>query len=295
MRRRLLVRAAIETAGFGAALLAVCLLALAAAASAVGPAGFWPTVTAVTLAALALGAMVMGVLRPARQLRDDHAAARRAGTLVPPLASDLLSAIQLGDGVARVGTLADAGAGAMVSPSLVRAFHADVARALAPVDPRALVPLRPAALAVAAFIASTALLGGAASLFPAIATGLRTLVHRPSLFEGAAVSLGAARGRRPHHLPVPGVHRAARPHRRGIDGRPRRPQGHARAHRDAAAAFRAQGPAAARRGGRTRARSRDAVRGDADRRAHADRRRELPLLAATAVRAAPCARRAATI
>jgi hypothetical protein len=192
MRRRLLVRAAIETAGFGAAVLAVCLLVLAAVAAAVGPAGFWPTLTTVALAALALGAVALGVLRPARQLRDDHAAARRAGALVPPLASDLLSAVQLGDGVARVDTTAEvaAGAGAMVSPSLVRAFHADVARALAPIDPRELVPLRPAALAIAALVAGVGLLGGASSLFPAIATGLRTLVHRPTLFEGAAVSLG---------------------------------------------------------------------------------------------------------
>jgi hypothetical protein len=191
MRRRLLMRAAIETAGFGAALLAFCLLALAVVASATGPAGFWPTVTVVAMAALAIGAVAMGVLRPARQLRDDHAAAKRAGTLVPPLASDLLSAVELGDGVLPVSaTATDAGAGALVSPSLVRAFHADVARALAPVDPRALVPLRPAALAVAAFVAAMALLAGAASLFPAIATGLRTLVHRPTLFEGAAVSLG---------------------------------------------------------------------------------------------------------
>jgi hypothetical protein len=189
MRRRLLVRAAIETAGFGAAVLACCLLALAAMAAVVGPAGFWPTLTAVALAALALGAVAMGVVRPARQLRDDHAAARRAGTLMPPLASDLLSAVQLGDGVASVGAVQMAeGAGA--SPSLVRAFHADVARALAPIDPRDLVPLRPAGLAVAAFAAGVGLLAAASSLFPAIATGLRTLVHRPTLFEGAAVSQG---------------------------------------------------------------------------------------------------------
>jgi hypothetical protein len=187
LRRRLVLRAVVETAGFGAAAGAVILLALAAAAAAVGPAGFWPTVTTIALAALALGAVAIGVLRPARLLRDDRAAARRAGALVPPLASDLLSAIELGDGAAEAEL--GAGAAALVSPALVRAFHADVARALEPVDPRALVPLRSAGLAVAAGLAALGLIGGAVWLVPALATGLRTLAQRPTLFDGAAVSL----------------------------------------------------------------------------------------------------------
>src|SRR5262245_850992 len=77
VRRRLLVRAAIETAGFGAAALVVVLLALAGAAAAVGPAGFWPAVTAVMLALLGLVALTYGLIRPARALREDGAAARR--------------------------------------------------------------------------------------------------------------------------------------------------------------------------------------------------------------------------
>jgi hypothetical protein len=178
MRRRLLVRAALETVGFGAAVMIAVLLGLAVAAAAVGPASFWPTLTAAALAALVLGAVATGVLRPARRLRDERAAARRAGALVPPLASDLLSAVELGDEA----TLA--------SPTLVRAFHGDVARALGPVDPRTLVSLRPAALALAVGVAALGLAGGGAVLFPTLALGLRTLVHRPSLFEGAAVSQG---------------------------------------------------------------------------------------------------------
>ncbi len=177
------MRAAIETAGFGAAAMIAVLLGLAAAAAAVGPAGFWPTVTTGALVALVLAAVVAGVLRPARHLRGERAAARRAGTLVPPLASDLLSAVELGDG-------SGGDAAALVSPTLVRAFHADVARSLEPVDPRALVPLRPAAAAVGAGLAALGLLWGGAVLFPTLAFGLRTLVHRPSLFEGAAVSQG---------------------------------------------------------------------------------------------------------
>jgi hypothetical protein len=180
LRRRVLVRAVIETAGLGAAVVVVALLGLAIAATAVGPAGFWPTLTIVAVAALVLGSATIGVVRPVRRLGDDRATARRAGALVPPLASDLLSAIELGDGQA----------GAVSSPALVRAFHGDVARALEPVDPRALVPLRPATLPVAAGVAALIALFAAASLSPQVATGLRTLMHRPTLFEGAAVSLG---------------------------------------------------------------------------------------------------------
>jgi hypothetical protein len=180
LRRRVLVRAVIETAGVGAAVVAVALLGLAVAATAVGPAGFWPALTIVALAALALGAATLGVVRPARRLGDDRATARRAGVLVPPLASDLLSAIELGD----------SSAGALSSPALVRAFHGDVARALESVDPRTLMPLRPATIPVAAGVVAVVGLFAAASLSTNVATGLRTLMHRPTLFEGAAVSLG---------------------------------------------------------------------------------------------------------
>jgi hypothetical protein len=181
VRRRLLVRAAVETAGFGAAAMIGMLLALAAVAASVGPAGFWPTLTTASLLTLTLAALVAGLLRPARQLRDERAAAHRAGTFVPPLASDLLSAVELGDGAADV---------ALVSPALVRAFHADVARALEPVDPRALIPMRPAAAAAGAAAAALGILLGGVTLFPGLGVGLRTLVHRPTLFEGAAVSQG---------------------------------------------------------------------------------------------------------
>jgi hypothetical protein len=189
VRRRLLWRAAIETAGFGAAALAIALLALAGIALWIGPAGFWPTVTSAMAMLFVLVALTYGVLRPARALRDENAAARRLGAMVPPLASDLISAVELDAAVAGTGAGgAAAAARAPVSAVLVRAFQAEVARALAPVEPRALVPLRPASLAVAAFAAAAALMGVAAWLSPALASGLRTLVHRPSLFEGAAVS-----------------------------------------------------------------------------------------------------------
>ncbi len=182
VRRRLLMRAAVATAGFGAAAVVLAALALAAAAAAVGPAGFWPALTAVTLGLLALAALTYGVLRPARALREDAAAARRVGALIPPLASDLLSAVELHHPPR-------AGHGTpLVSRTLVRAFQGDVARALGPVEPRALVPLRPAAVAVATFAGAAAAAIATAWLFPSVAQGMRTLVHRPTLFEGAAVS-----------------------------------------------------------------------------------------------------------
>jgi hypothetical protein len=181
LRRRLLLRAALETAGFGAAALVVALLVLAATAASVGPAGFWPTLTAIALAGLVLGALAAGVARPARAMRDDRAAARRAGALVPALASDLLSSIELRDLSGATDTAA--------SPALVRAFHADVARSLEPIDPRRLVPLRPATLALWALVGAVGALVAAVTFSPRLVQGLRTLVHRPSLFEGAAVSL----------------------------------------------------------------------------------------------------------
>ncbi|HVV52369.1 MAG TPA: hypothetical protein VHO06_22070, partial [Polyangia bacterium] len=97
VRRRLLLRAGLEAAGYGAAALGVGLLALGLSAAAVGPTDFWPTVTAVFAGALALAVLARGVLVPARALRDDRAAARRTGALLPGMASDLLSAVELGD------------------------------------------------------------------------------------------------------------------------------------------------------------------------------------------------------
>ncbi|MDB4980000.1 MAG: hypothetical protein JWM82_752, partial [Myxococcales bacterium] len=124
----------------------------------------------------------------ARALRDDRAAARRAGGLVPALASDLLSSVELRAPEAAAVHVDPTTGAAAISPSLLRAFHADVARALEPIDPRRLVPLRPATLALWVFVAAIGLFTTGVSLSPALVLGLRTLVHRPSLFEGAVVS-----------------------------------------------------------------------------------------------------------
>ena len=181
VRRRLLLRAGLQAAGYGAAALGVGLFALGVSAAAVGPADFWPTVTACFAAALALVVLARGVLVPARALRDDRAAARRTGVLLPAMASDLLSAVELAGAPA-----ADARGAA--SPSLVRAFREQVAGALAPVAPRGLVSLGPAARALALSGVIAAALIAAMATWPMVGRGLHTLVHRPSRFEGAAVS-----------------------------------------------------------------------------------------------------------
>jgi hypothetical protein len=96
VRRRALLRAALQTTGFGIAGMLVALLVLALSATAIGPAGFWPLLSVVVLAALAVGALAFGLIRPARQLRGDRAAARLVAQLHPTVASDLVSAVELG-------------------------------------------------------------------------------------------------------------------------------------------------------------------------------------------------------
>ena len=180
VRRRLLLRSGLEAAGYGLGALGLGLLVLGLMATAVGPAGFWPVVTAVFATALVLAAVGVGVLLPARLLRGDRAAARRTGLLAPRLASDLLSAVELAE--------APADARATGSPALIRAFRRQVADALGPISPERLVPLHRAARAFAVAGLIAALLIVALAAWPLAARGLRTLVHRPSKFEGAAVS-----------------------------------------------------------------------------------------------------------
>src|SRR4051812_8848733 len=144
MRRRTLLRSAVQAAGFGVAGMLLALLVLAASASAVGPASFWPILTALVLAVLGLGALSLGVVRPARTLRGDRAAARLVARLRPELASDLVSAIELGEPP-------DTDDGT-VSVALVRAFQDTVARTVEPLQPAHLISMRPAALSFSTFV-----------------------------------------------------------------------------------------------------------------------------------------------
>jgi hypothetical protein len=188
VRRRLMLRTALRTAGYGGGILGAVALLLALAAATIGPAAFWPGVTAGVLGVFVVAALVTGVWRPALAMRHDRAAARRAGVLLPALASDLLSAVEL----ARPPS-SDPRAAA-VSARLVRAFQDYVAGSVGSVDARQLVPMRPAARAIAVAITAFAAVIAAGLLSPMMARGLRTLVHRPSLFEGAAVSTVALIG-----------------------------------------------------------------------------------------------------
>ena len=182
VRRRLMLRAALQAAGYGLGILGGVALLLALAAATIGPASFWPTVTAGVLGSFVVAALVAGVWRPARALRHDRAAARRTGQLLPGMASDLLSAVEL------AGPRPTDPRAAAVSAPLVRAFHDYVAGSVGAVDARRLVSLRPAARALAAATAALAAVVTAGTLSPTMARGLRTLVHKPSLFEGAGIS-----------------------------------------------------------------------------------------------------------
>src|SRR5215213_3888929 len=66
VRRRLMLRAVLRTAGYGVALLGAALLLLALIAASMGPAAFWPGVTAGVLGVLFVVALVAGLWRPAR-------------------------------------------------------------------------------------------------------------------------------------------------------------------------------------------------------------------------------------
>ena len=182
VRRRLVLRAALKTAGYGAALVSAALLVLAVTAVNVGPAAFWPGVTAGVLVGVALVALVVGIWRPARAVRHDRTTARRAGLLIPELASDLLSAVEL------AGPASSDPRASAVSPRLIQAFQDYVATSVGAVDARRLVPFRPAARAIAAAVGGIAAIIVAVVASPVVARGMRTLVHRPSLFEGAAIS-----------------------------------------------------------------------------------------------------------
>ena len=130
VRRRLMLRAGLRTAGYGVALLGAALLLLALIAASMGPAAFWPGVTAGVLGGLFLVALLAGLWRPARAMRHDRAAARHAGVLLPALASDLLSAVELASP-----DTPDPRAAA-VSARLILAFQDYVAGSVGAVDAR---------------------------------------------------------------------------------------------------------------------------------------------------------------
>ena len=222
-----------RTAGYGGGALCAVLLLLALIAASIGPAAFWPGVTAGVLGRRSRWSRWWSASGGRRaQVRHDRAAARRAGVLIPELASDLLSAVELADLRPPIHARRRSRRGSC------RRSRTTSRAASAPMDARQLVPLRPAARAIAA--------GGRGDgggdrgwwLSPMVARGLRTLVHRPSLFEGAAISAVPLVGDVRITYSYPRYTGLPPAHRRRIDGRRRGGEGDARAHRDAPAARR---------------------------------------------------------
>ncbi len=203
VRRRFLVRDALRWGCFGGAALFFALLFLSATAATVGPAAFWRPLT-LLLGTACLGvAGFVGVWRPFRLLHADPAARRLIARLrapLGPLGGDIVSAVELGDQGRATSFPAAVPASPMapavgsneerdISPVLVLAFQGHVAEALKAFDPARLIPMGPAKRGAWVLLGSAIILAAGARLAPdAIGRGLTTLFHRPSRFEGAAVS-----------------------------------------------------------------------------------------------------------
>jgi len=189
LRRRLVVRAALRAAGLGLASVLAAILILAIAAATFGPAGFWRPLTFGTAGLGALVVAALGVWRPWRAVHSDARAAHVVGRLDPGLvglSDELLSAVELGAPAGPV----PAGEPGAISAALMGAFRERLSETIAVVSPTRLVSMRPALLgALAALLAATGIWIAARVSPQVVGKGLSTLTHRPSRFEGAAVSL----------------------------------------------------------------------------------------------------------
>ena len=166
-----------RTGAYALAGLLVALSVLALAAALAGPAASWPFVALGTIAAFIAGGVALGLVRPSRAFAEPAALARMVGERHPPLASDLLSAVELE--ARRTGD-------AEASPDMTQAFYATVADAAGPLVVEDLIPLDRATRAVlAAVVLLLVMLLGIVAFPTALGRGLRTLFHTPTLFEGA--------------------------------------------------------------------------------------------------------------
>ncbi|HEY4184746.1 MAG TPA: DUF4175 family protein [Polyangia bacterium] len=191
LRRRLVLRAALRALTLGLTAILLMLLGLAFAAASFGPAGFWLPLTISLVGAGALGAVALGVWRPWRAVRGDARVAHVVGRLRPgltTLSDELLTAVELAP---RSSTSAATAEPSLISSALVHAFRDRLAETVAVVDAKQLISMRPVASGALAAVVSAAVVWGAAQISPQfVGRGLATLTHRPSRFEGAAVSLG---------------------------------------------------------------------------------------------------------
>jgi hypothetical protein len=177
-RSRALMETGIRIGGYAFALLVGALLVLALWARMAGPATSWPYVALATIVGCAAIGIGLGFLHPSSELGEPAAVARLVGVRRPAMASDLLSAVEL----------QSAGADAAVSPAMTEAFCAAVAQATEPIAVEDLIPLDRAVRAIFIAALSLLLLLIALLAFPAaVGRGMRTLFHRPTLFEGAQV------------------------------------------------------------------------------------------------------------
>jgi len=176
-RSRALLETGIRTGGQAFALLVLAFLVLALLATMTGPAVSWPYVALGTIAACVAGGIALGVVRPARVLEHPSAVARLVGQRRPPLASDLLSAVELQSASV---------AQTEISAEMAGAFYATVAEATQPIAVEELIPLDRAVRAISVAAVSLLALLVALLVFPsAVGRGMRTLFHTPTLFEGA--------------------------------------------------------------------------------------------------------------
>jgi hypothetical protein len=181
VRRRATLEAGLRAGSLTTAAILASVLVLSLCAVRTGPATFWPTLTVVVLLILTGAGLALGCLVPLRRLRSDGAVARFVGRRHPPLASDLLSAVELR--VDGSGSLPHGGSLTMAS-----AFQGSVAAAVKPIDPTRLVPLSAAAPGVVALALSGALLLAGLLWAPSVRDGLGLLMRTPTRFEGAAVA-----------------------------------------------------------------------------------------------------------
>jgi hypothetical protein len=139
----------------------------------------WVGCLVVVLAIIA--GIVVGLVVPRRRFGADADVARWVGRRRPPLASDLLSCVELGGGPERR---------APPSPALVGALHTATARRLDGLDPPALLPRAPLVNARRTALVLLAANAIALALAPRIlADGWRTLMFAPPRpFGGADLS-----------------------------------------------------------------------------------------------------------
>src|SRR4051812_29310920 len=97
VRRRATLEAVLRWGGTTLAAALVVLLAMALAATRVGPASFWPKPRGTVLTIVTLLGVMALFFRSVRLLRDLRGVAVYVGRRRPPLASDLLSAVELAD------------------------------------------------------------------------------------------------------------------------------------------------------------------------------------------------------